>query len=52
MVGREAKQLGLKGCGGGRRRVIVLKLAWWEWDMSGQARIDVVGEGDEWLHLN
>ena len=29
--------------------MIVLKLARWEWDTSGWAQIDAVGEGDEQL---
>ena len=41
------KQSGLKRRGGCRRQVFALELTWWEWDTSGRARIDVVGEGDE-----
>ena len=38
---------GSKRHGGGRRQAIVLKLTWWVWDMSGQARIDMVRVGDK-----
>ena len=31
------RQLGSKRCGKSKRRVIVLKLTWWEWDSSSQA---------------
>ena len=44
--------LGLKRHGGGRRQAIVLKLTWWEWDMGGQAQIDVVGEMSNWARVD
>ena len=47
MVGVGDKRSGLRAHGGSGTRAAVLKLTWWEWQMSGWARIDMMGVGNE-----